>query len=38
MKIQVEFRETGAGFDLGFEGDSRFDIDFEERLPGHSAP
>ena len=38
MKIQVEFRETGAGFDLGFEGDSRFDIGFEEGLPGHSAP
>ena len=37
MKIQVEFRETGAGFDLGFEGDSRFDIGFEEGQPGHSA-
>ena len=38
MKIQVEFRETGTGFDLRFKGDNQFNIGFEEGLPGHSAP
>ena len=38
MKIQVEFRETGDRFPLGFEERSRFDICFEEGFLGSLMP
>lgn len=38
MKIQVEFRETGACFPLGFEESSRFAVSFEEAFLGSLAP